>query len=389
MTKKRILMCNYEFPPLGGGGSTASRYLARELCSLGHEVEMVTAAYSNLKRVQKIGRFTLRRLPALRKQEGQSNPLEMMSYVATATPYLLLRGAPRPDVVISFHSIPSGMPAWPLSMVKGIPHIILFEGGDIPGWLPGELELYHKLTLWLNRLIVYQAKACIANSEGLRRLALKSFKRDIDVIYHGVDTKRFSPPEGKWDRKPGKVKLLFVGRITTQKGLDLVLEALNDSRLRDLNWELSIAGTGPKREEYEKLSKDSGLNEKINFLGWCTENEVSKRMKEAHVYLLPSRYEGMPLALLEAISSGLALIGTRIAGIENIIEHEKNGYLIDSEDVEGLTDSLHTLLQNPSLIATMGKASRELALEKWSWKEKATHLNSIIDRVLTEPQRKQ
>lgn len=380
---RRFLFVNYEYPPVGGGGGTCCRAFARALVRRGHEVEVVTARWGPLRREVRHGRFLLRRLPALRRRPGQSNPIEMMSYVAVAAPYLLLRGGPRPDIAVSFHTIPSGMAAFPLCALRGVPHIALFRGGDVPGWLPGELQLYHRLTLWLNRVIVYHADQAMANSNGLAALAQKSFPhKQIGVLCNGVDVDGFSPPQDNRAQRNGPVRLLFVGRITTQKGIDTLLSVLGSPALRDGNWHLDIAGDGPQLHEYQQQAARLGIAPKLTCHGWLDRPATARLYRHADLLVFPSRYEGMPNVVLEAMAAGLPVIGTNIAGTEQLLVDGKNGYMVAVDDEAALGARIKELIENPARREAMGEAGREEVANHWSWNARAAELETVAEEIL-------
>lgn len=383
MPSRRILFCNYEFPPLGGGGGTCSKYLAGYLAAMGHRVEVVTAHHRGLARDVRAGNLRLRRLSALRRRRGQSNPLEMASYACAAFPYLLLRWARRPDVIVSFHSIPSGLPAWPLSMIWGVPHIVLFRGGDVPGWLPGELDGMHRRTLWLNRLIVYQAAAALANSDGLRDLAQPSFPRkEIGVLRNGVDLRAYRPPPGGRGGRTGPVRLIFAGRITTQKGIDTLLRALAGGAPRPLDWVFDLVGDGPQLGEYLALAEKLGIGSRVVSHGWLGRSALRGLYQEADLLVFPSRYEGMPNVVLEAGATGLPTVATRIAGTEEIIVEGENGFLVEVDDEAGLAARIADLVTDERLRLRLGKGARRLAIDGWSWPGRARQLEAVIEEVL-------
>jgi glycosyltransferase involved in cell wall biosynthesis len=385
MAMRRVLICNYEYPPLGGGGGTCSHFLAKELCRLGHRVEVVTSRWGDLPREVRRKRYRLLRLPVLRKLPGQSNPIEMLSYVAAAVPYLLLRVGPLPDVVISFHSIPSGLAAFPLSLLRGVPHIVLFRGGDVPGWLPGQLESMHRRTLWLNRLIVHQAAAALANSDGLRDLAAPSFpKQQVGVLYNGVDQLRYRPPAEGRGHRSGPVRLVFAGRITPQKGIDTLLRALARPEMKGLAWSLDLGGDGPQLEEYRSLAETLGLGERVRFHGWLSREAVSRLYRDGDLLVFPSRYEGMPNVVLEAMSCGLPIIGTRIAGTEQLVRPGENGLLVEPDDEEGLGRALATLVADREKLVRFGEASRRAIEAEWAWSVRGRQLEEVIERVIEE-----
>ncbi|MDX2175732.1 MAG: glycosyltransferase family 4 protein [Candidatus Sumerlaeia bacterium] len=381
MKPRSWLFFNYEFPPVGGGGGTCSMYLAKELARAGHRVVVLTAAFGELPRREERDGYLVRRIPALRAMAGQCRPYEMASYAASAFFSALFRGR-RPDYLASFHSIPSGMPAWPLSVLWGRPHFVLFQGGDVPGWLPGELEKMHARTLWLNRLIVHQSALALANSDGLRDLAQPSFpKKRIGVLYGGADPDVYAPPESPREGRTGPCRFLFVGRLTTQKGLDTLLRALAAARREDpgLEWSLDVAGDGPRRGEFEEIARRESLTDRVVFHGFVDRSQGRLLYDAADVFAFPSRYEGMPNVVLEAMACGLPVIGTRIAGTEQLVEPGVNGELLAVDDTGALAGACLRLARDRALRTKMGGASRALVLEKWTWAARAAELARLAE----------
>jgi glycosyltransferase involved in cell wall biosynthesis len=378
MPRRRWLFLNYEFPPIGGGGGTCSFHLGRCLARAGHEVEVLTAAFGDLPVRETVDGMLVRRIPSIRRHAGQCTPMEMVSWIVSATFAAL--SARRADFLVSFHSIPSGLPAWPVSVLRRVPHIILFQGGDVPGWLPGELERWHARTLWLNRLVVHQAAAAIANSEGLAKLARPSFpKREIGVICGGADPEAYAP--GPPRPTGGECRLLFVGRLTTQKGLDAALKAL--ARVKTATpWTLTVAGDGPRRGEFEGLARGLGLAARVTFRGFMDRAAVRTLYTESDVFVFPSRYEGMPNVVLEAMACGLPVVGTRIAGTEQLVEPETNGDLLPVDDIDALAAALDRMISDETRRRRMGEASRRLVLEKWTWAARADELARTGESLL-------
>ncbi|MBI1292940.1 glycosyltransferase [bacterium] len=374
----RFLFCNYEYPPLGGGAGMVSKFLARELVARGHHVEVVTTWFPGLERRTVEGNLTITRLRSRRRKMGQSNPVEMISYVLTALPWVLLRLAKRPDVIMSYHSIPSGLVGFPLSILWRIPHIVQFHGGDVPGWLPGVLSTYHRCTLWLNRWVVYQAAAAVAVSDGLRDLAQPSFpKRQLGTLANGVDLEVFTPPPSGRAGRDGPPRLFFVGRVTVQKGVDVLLKALADPRVMALDWCLDLAGDGPQLAEYREQAAALGLTDRIVFHGWLTREQVRPLFDTADVLVLPSRYEGMPIVVLEAMGCGLPVIATDIPGTRELIADGETGLLVKPEDSADLAAALARLIGDPAERLRIGAQARTDAEARWSWAARAEELETL------------
>jgi glycosyltransferase involved in cell wall biosynthesis len=206
----------------------------------------------------------------------------------------------------------------------------------------------------------------VANSQGLRELALDFHPRaDIDVIPNGVDLAAYRPKE----EYAGPPALLFVGRVVYQKGLDMLLEALKDAG--DGNWDLAIAGGGPEVEPLKRMSAAYGIGDRIHFLGWVGREELRDIYRRANIFVFPSRHEGMPNALLEAMASGLPAVASRIAGNEELVVHGETGYLFSLEERAGLRHHLQKLLVDAGLRRQLGEAARARVEKKYSWRRTA------------------
>lgn len=391
----RLLILNYEYPPIGGGAGTGCKFLAQELAKRGHLVEVVTSAFENLPRrsfrqYPGGGSLRIRRIPVLRREAGRCRPHEMATFILSAFAHLLFRGDLRRfDALLSFHTIPSGVPAWPWSWWCNVPHVVLFRGGDVPGFLPGELQLLHRITYPLNSAIVLQSRLALANSNGLRRMAQRAFPfKEIGVIQNGVDARLFHPGNRFEVAQPNTeiarienapIRLMFAGRMTSQKGLDTLGAAL--ALLKDVSWEITLAGEGPERAPLEELLRREGLIDRAQFLGWQKRLGLAKEYRRADVFVFPSRYEGMPNALLEALSSGCAVVATPIAGSVDLVQHGETGLLTPVDDPQALADALRQLIQTPEKRRELGSNARREILSHWAWSTRAGELEAMLKEI--------
>ncbi len=163
---------------------------------------------------------------------------------------------------------------------------------------------------------------------------------EISMIPNGVDLELYKTGEHDWSSP----RLLSVGRIVHQKGLDLAMHALGG--LKDLNWEWRIAGDGPQMQALQSLAQELGIDDRVFFLGWQSREQIIESYRQANVFLFPSRHEGMPNAILEAMASGLPVIATCIAGNEELVIEGQTGYLVPSEDIEALQNALKKILKD-------------------------------------------
>ena len=162
-------------------------------------------------------------------------------------------------------------------------------------------------------------------------------------------------------------------------GLDLGLQAL--SQLKDLDWQWSIAGDGPQLENLKSLAGELGIADRIHFLGWQSREELTRQYQQANIFLFPSRHEGMPNAVLEAMSTGLPVVATRIAGNDELVIESETGFLVQTENVDELREALHRIFVDPNLRKKMGLASRRRVEENYSWKNVAEQYKIHLEKI--------
>ncbi len=371
-----ILIINSEYPPIGGGASNASAYLAAQQVKLGQQVTVLTAAYKDLPRDETIEGVRVLRLPGLRSQADRSTTTEQIIFMSVASLALAKVRRLRPDVVLAFFGAPSGVAAWFWSYFLKLPYIVSLRGGDVPGFRPYDFARQHRLLGPLLRRVWRRAGAVVANSEGLRQLG-QTFEPGvpIQVIPNGVDLDTFHTGERAWE----PARLLFVGRIVYQKGLDLLLNALG--QLKDMAWRLDLAGSGPRVEQLKEQAVSLGIAGQVRFQGWQNRSQLPETYRQANLFVYPSRHEGMPNAVLEAMASGLPVLATRIAGNEELVSAE-TGILVPPEDPAALEAALRQLLADAGVRQRMGAAARRRVEEKYSWQGVAQAYLDLMRKIV-------
>jgi glycosyltransferase involved in cell wall biosynthesis len=373
----RILILNSEYPPIGGGAGNASAHIAAQFDRMGYTVAVVTSRFGRLPHREQKSNVTIYRIPGLRRKQDRSNPLEQLIFILCAA-FWCMRLIPRfkPNATLAFFGVPSGPVAWLIKKIYKIPYVVSLRGGDVPGFRPYDFHIYHKLIAPFLHMIWRNAAVVVANSNGLRQLATTFDSRfKIPIIPNGIDLDSYKTTDRDWTFP----RLLSVGRIVHQKGLDLAMRALGG--LKELNWEWQIAGDGPQIPLLHSLAKELGIDDRVLFLGWQTREELMSCYRQANVFLFPSRHEGMPNAMLEAMASGLPVIASCIAGNEELVVDGETGYLVPSEDIEALQTALKKLLIDPTLREQMGKASRQHVEANYSWESTAQQYARLLEKV--------
>jgi glycosyltransferase involved in cell wall biosynthesis len=360
----KVLVINYEFPPLGGGAGNASYHIAKSLARLGHDVAVLTSGFRGLARKEMLDGFPVHRLPVMRRHQDHCSPSEMLTFILSGCAHApRIAKEFRPDVAFAFMTIPSGPVALWLKKVQRLPYLVLLRGGDVPGFLPEQLATYHKLTRPLIHKIWRESLKPVANSEGLKRLAQQSAPQmDIATIPNGIDTERYHPSLNGAARP--RVRLLFVGRLSVQKDLPTLIDALSHVVRQTPNVELHIVGDGPERARLQRMVSERHLSDRVTFRGWVNKDRIAECYQNADAFVLPSRYEGMPNVVLEAMACGLPIVATDIAGCEELVQENVNGYLVPVGDSDALAARLTALVSDPALRQRMGSASRHAALAR-------------------------
>ena len=162
-----------------------------------------------------------------------------------------------------------------------------------------------------------------------------------------------------------KYDIIFVGRLIKAKGIDVLLKAikiLKEKYQKEIK--AVIVGKGHLDEELKGLVVKLGIEKEVEFLG--VRRDIERLMKSTKLFVLPSRWEGMPLTILEAMSNGVGIISTRVGGIPEVIEHEKEGILIPPEDPEALARAVIKLLEDRKLRVKLALNAYKKVKEKYS-----------------------
>ena len=196
---------------------------------------------------------------------------------------------------------------------------------------------------------------------------------EIKVIPNGVDINHYQVGDRRDWMPP---KLLWVGRLVYQKGLDILLTALGE--LKTLPWTLTLVGDGPHRLELERIASEKGIAERINFKGWLDRSELFQYYQDANLFVFPSRHEGMPNAILEAMACGLPIVASRIAGNEELVIPDKTGWLVPPEDMDALKETLTMSIPDQTRRKQMGLASRSRVETNYTWEGVARQYLSLL-----------
>ena len=199
-------------------------------------------------------------------------------------------------------------------------------------------------------------------------------RKKIYTIMNGIDARRFSPNNSdrnrlrdRLDIEEGEVLLMTSGTINREKGHHLAIEALNKLLKKNTNLKLMIVGDGEYLASLSELIDRYGLRSKVILTGFVPNELISDYYNAADIYLIPTlRAEGLPFALIEAMSIGLPIIASKMGGIPNIVEDGQEGLLINPGDTKDMISNVLTLLSDENLRNELGVRARRKVLNELS-----------------------
>ena len=356
----KILMLNYEFPPLGGGAANACKYILDEMSQKGIEVDLITSSPNKFE-TEKIGKsVNIYKLAVGKKSIHYWTQGEILAYSWKARRFIKSLIKERDYALChAFFGIPCGAIAY--FYRKELPYIVSLRGSDVPGFNQRFSYQYIFLKPIIRR-VWRNAEAVIANSEGLKKLAQKTDPDcSIDIIYNGIDTEQFKPVRNNNNR----LRILCVSRLIERKGIEHLLRSASQLQEKIGNrFEVWIIGEGNLQQQLKALSSQLGVAEIVSFQGYIEHGRLPDIYSSSDIFVLPSLSEGMSNTVLEAMACGLPIVTTDTGGSKELING--NGVILPTNDVEGITDALGKLIEDTVLRKQMGMKSRELANE-FSW----------------------
>lgn len=185
-----------------------------------------------------------------------------------------------------------------------------------------------------------------------------------EVIHNWVDINTYKPVSKNIEKI--NINLLFLGWVKDYKGIFDLLEALNKIKHQTPNLVVNICGNGDDYVNAVELSKEFGIDEITNFLGWINHKDKIEQLNKADIYVIPSHFEGFPNALLEAMSCGLPVVATNVGAISTAIDNNQNGILINPKAPEELAKAILSLYENDMLRKKLGFAARLSVEENFS-----------------------
>lgn len=366
--KKRVLVLNYEFPPLGGGAGNATYYILKEFSEFPDlELDLVTSSIDKFKIEQFAPNIRIHYLDINKNGNLHYQSIkDLLTYSWKSYKYCKkLKKKEKFDLIHAFFGIPCGF----IAMKLDIPYIVSLRGSDVP--------FYNKRFYWLDKLVFKRlsrkiwsrAKRVVVNSQKLKELANASIPmQEIEIITNGIDINEFTPKNHIVNEK--NIKLVSTGRLIERKGYKYLIEAIAEMN----NITLTLVGDGNLKDSLQELAKK--INANVVFADKKGHTEIVNILQDSDIFILPSLNEGMSNSILEAMATGLPIITTDTGGSKELVDD--NGLIIEKESSTSLKEAIEKLTNNHELIYNMGNNSRDRA-KAMSWAKVAGEYKDIYE----------
>jgi starch synthase len=364
-SRLRVALLTREYPPeVYGGAGVHVTYLARELGGL---VDLTV----HCQGADRAGAVAHRPWELL---DGTNQALQTISADLSMT-----AAVASADLVHS-HTWYANLAGHLAALLYDVPHIVTTHSLEpLRPWKAEQLGGGYALSSWCERVAVESAAAVVAVSEGMRADVMAAYPavspERVRVIRNGIDTTEYAPDPGtdvidRFGIDPARPTVVFVGRITRQKGLPVLLRAAG---ALDPGTQLVIAAGQPDTPELaaavttlvEQLqAARSGV---IWLSGMLAKREVIQLLSHATVFACPSLYEPLGIVNLEAMACGTAVVASRVGGIPEVVADGETGLLVPPGDPVALADALNTVVRDTGRAAAMGQQGRKRAIAEFGW----------------------
>jgi len=325
---------------------------------LGHEVDVVTTRFRDQAASETVDGVNIHRVNCVRLKAHFSTLPEAATYVAASLSKIRGLVSRRGyDINHTHFILPDGFNARRIREATGLPYVITAHGSDVPGYNPHRVRFLHQLLAPLWRGVTHDASALVCPSRSLQELVAK---RDPTLqtclIPYGFDVGRYRT-NGKRQRR-----ILVVTRMLRRKGVQYLLRAVEGLPLRH---EVHLVGDGPYLPTLRKLAAQAGVP--VTFHGWLDNRsiELTRLYETSDVFVLPSERENFPVALMEAMDAGLAIVTTRGTGCSEVVGD--TGVLVEPQDAAGIRRALESLLDKPERVRQLGRAARDRLANEFAW----------------------
>jgi phosphatidyl-myo-inositol dimannoside synthase len=375
-------MFNNEFPPLGGGTGSVNQAMLHHFARVSDlKIDLITSGLGRHFEHEVFSeRITLYKVPVRNKNIHHSSNRELIEYFIRGFLLALkLQRRHRYDLCFAWSGVPAGAIALLLRRLFGLRYILRVCGPDIPGFEQRYGVIHFFLAPLIRRVWLYADRLVAKSAREIELIHELDHSIQCWTVSNGVDIEQFKPPPSK--DSGGPLRLLCVGRLIERKGQHHLIAAVKQLVDEGMDVTLDLVGTGDAQVANKVQVDRLGLGDRVHFHGYVPREKIIDVYRAADVFVLPSYNEGMSVALLEAMASGLPVIVTPTGGTPELVQDGINGHIFPWANVDLLTKHLRQLAQDRPMVHRMGAAARARA-GSFSWEAAAQQYLEMFKELL-------
>jgi glycosyltransferase involved in cell wall biosynthesis len=379
-----ILMMTNTYTPIIGGIERSIETLSSECRSRGHEVLIIAPEFKNMPEREE----NVYRLPAVQNFNGTDFSVELPVPGKLSS---VLRKF-KPDIVHSHHPFLVGDTAIRVSAEYNIPLVFTYHTRYEMNthYVPGDSEPLKKFVRELASGYCSLCDQVIAPSESIAELIRKrGVKTGVDVIPTGIDPARFSEGNGISFRKKFGISeksflIGYLGRIAEEKNMRFLTDAVMEFMKKRKDAKFLAAGSGDLREELMKIFDSQGLSDRSYFPGAVKGQDVVNAYHAMDIFVFSSKSETQGMVLSEAMASGVPVIGVDAPGTREVVNDQKNGKLVHSENIEDFCGALKWFYDLDDVGKRSLKKNAAATAKKFDYKKSAAELLEVYEKAIAK-----
>lgn len=284
------------------------------------------------------------------------------------------------DLIHSHVVLPDGYAVMLLNNTYKVPHVTTVHGQDLQYTIDKNIRCRRNLYKVFNK-----ADLIITVSAKLKNLlSNKVLSNKVRVINNGFESEHMVNQNNKISNLKGEIILLTVGSLIKTKGIDISIKAVSKLVVKYPEIKYYIIGEGEQKNELLNLVERLNLKKHVYFLGRLHHNEVIEYMLKSDIFVLPSWQEGFGVVYIEAMSCGIPVIGVKGEGIEDVIEHNYNGFLVEPKSINDIINTVEFILSNPDKSSAIAKNGEITVKNNFTWKANAVKTISLYKKLTEE-----
>ncbi|MBI4687082.1 MAG: glycosyltransferase [Nitrospirae bacterium] len=290
----------------------------------------------------------------------------------------------RIDVILGYNMLPEGIASVRLANMFKLPAVFWAIGDDV-----NIFANHNEINRYLSKKCIEKSSIVLTESKDLedKIIALGANRGRVETFYKGIDVSQFKSLPSKdvmirnLKLNPARRHLLFVGRLTREKGIYELIHAFTSISKRYPDMDLLLIGEEMEKVQVMDILRHHGITKRVILKGIIPYNEIPKYMKASDFMALPTWAEGLPNVVMEAMASSLPVVATDVGGIPEVLKHRVTGLSVPPKNIEKLKDALIEMIEDKQLRETCVRNAKELIEDKFDVRKNVDQLYKMLEQI--------